>query len=228
MRYIYCHPLFDERKCGHRFSYQLSKTFEKNFLNLERFDYCGTGESCGKFSDITMDSLQNDLQAKIANDNVCLIGTRFGATVIIDCCCREELPVRKVVLIEPIINGPHYIEYLFKKQHLKDVMTGNNSAILPEDDFCNIEGYKTSKKFVDEIKQINFVEIKGCMEVDTVNIVQISVFPRIKVEYDLFSTQLRKNGIKNSIDIFNLPIFWERMPIADYSVLTGKIVEWCV
>ena len=64
MRYIYCHPLFDERKCAHRFSYRLAKAFERKALKLERFDYRGTGEAAGRFSDITMASLQNDLKEK--------------------------------------------------------------------------------------------------------------------------------------------------------------------
>ena len=132
MRYIYCHPLFDERKCAHRFSYQLAKAFEKNYLELERFDYHGTGEADGEFYNVTMNSLSADIQAIVDGDRVCLIGTRFGATIALDCCCRNESAVRTLVLIEPVVNGHGYAEYLFRKQHLKDMMTGNGSESARE------------------------------------------------------------------------------------------------
>ena len=105
MRYIYCHPLFDERKCAHRFSYQLSKAFEKKDMKLERFDYRGTGEAKGRFSDVTIESLRKDLKQKASNDDVCLIGTRFGGTVVFDYCCTNKSGVETTVLIEPVING---------------------------------------------------------------------------------------------------------------------------
>ena len=61
MRYIYCHPLFDERKCSHRFSYHLQKHFERNNLVLERFDYTGTGESQADFAEVTFSTLLEDI-----------------------------------------------------------------------------------------------------------------------------------------------------------------------
>ena len=103
MRYIYCHPLFDERKCAHRFSYQLAKTFEENNLQLERFDYRGTGEGDGRFCDVTMDSLRVDIQTTINRDRVCLIGTRFGAAIVFDFCCQNGSAVHTLILIEPVV-----------------------------------------------------------------------------------------------------------------------------
>ena len=228
MRYIYCHPLFDERKCAHRFSYKLAKTFEKNNLQLDRLDYRGTGEAEGEFSDVTMDSLRVDFKAIINGDHVCLIGTRLGAAVAFDLCCQSESSVQTLILIEPVVNGQSYAEYLFRKQHLKNMMTGNSSEFAKENDFCNLEGYKTNSTFVEQIKQIKLVEMTGKIKMGTiVHIVQISAFSRINPEYDLLTKHLKANGIVASVDPFNLPVFWERIPDGDYSVVTEKIVEWC-
>ncbi len=225
MRYIYCHPLFDERKCAHRFSYQLSKSFERNDLQLERFDYHGTGESDGKFCDVTMDSLRADVLAKIKSDSICLIGTRLGASVAFDLCRRRESSVHALVLIEPVVNGQSYAEYLFRKQHLKDMMTGNGSESVEKNRFFNLEGYKTDNELIGQIRQIHLDT--GRIKAGGVFLVQISASSRINSEYHLLAEQLQKNRIKASVEIFNLPVFWERVPDADYSALTEKIVEWC-
>ena len=228
MRYIYCHPLFDERKCAHRFSYQLSCAFEGESLRLERFDYQGTGEADGQFFEVTAESLRNDLKKKAGDDLVCLIGTRFGAAVVYDYCCTGKSHVETAVLIEPVVYGKRYTEYLFRKQHLKDVMTGNASELLPEEGFYNLEGYKTSSKFIEQIMQIQLTETAESVKIgNAVSIVQISASSKVNTEYALLAERLKKSGIEASVKIFNMPVFWERIPDTDYSVLTEKIAEWC-
>lgn len=228
MRYIYCHPLFDERKCAHRFSYQLAKTFERNDLQLERFDYRGTGEADGAFCDVTMDSLRSDLKTIINSDRVCLIGTRLGAAVAFDFCCSSESTVHALILIEPVISGQNYTEYLFRKQYLKDMMTGNGSEFAGNDGFCNLEGYKTNSKFVEQIKQIQLAQTSEKIKSGTiVHIVQISASSRINAEYTLLTEHLKRKDMPASVEAFNLPVFWERIPDSDYSIITKKIVEWC-
>ncbi len=227
MRYIYCHPLFDERKCAHRFSYQLSRAFEKDNLQLERFDYHGTGESDGEFYDVTMDSLRNDLQRIVGGDRVCLIGTRFGATIAFDFCCQSESDVHALILIEPVVNGQSYAEYLFRKQRLKDMMTGNASESAYQDGFCNLEGYKTNNIFIEQIGQLHLNEAANRIKVDAVFLIQISASSRINSEYDLLAEHLKKNGMRTCVEVFNLPVFWERIPDGVYSIVTEKIVEWC-
>ncbi|MHC4737927.1 MAG: serine aminopeptidase domain-containing protein [Planctomycetota bacterium] len=227
MRYVYCHPLFDERKCAHRFSFQLNKAFEKNNLQLKRFDYRGTGESGGRFCDVTMDSLRNDLDAVINSDRFCLIGTRFGAAVAFDFCHRSDSAVHALILIEPVVNGQNYAEYLFRKQHLKDMMTGNGSESAHEDGFFNLEGYKTSNKFIEQIRQFHLNKVTDRIKVEAVFIIQISASSRINAEYDLLAGHLKESGISACVEVFNLPVFWERIPDDDYTAISEKIVEWC-
>jgi hypothetical protein len=205
----------------------MRKAFEKNGLLLEQFDYHGTGEAEGQFCDVTMDSLRNDLHQIIGNEKVCLIGTRLGAAVAFDFCRQEQPIVQTLILIEPIINGPSYTEYLFKKQHLKDILTGNCSRFANRDGFFNLEGYKTSNAFLEQIKNLHFNEIVNRIKADAVFILQISFSSGINAEYDHLVEGLKKNGIPTSIEVFNLPVFWERIPESDYSAAIEKIVEWC-
>ena len=112
--------MFDERKCAHRFSYCLKSAFEQAGLTLERFDYRGTGEAAGEFADVSMDSIREDMSDHLENDRVCLIGLRFGATIAYEYAARFPAIVHKLVLIEPIINGSDYVDYLKRKQHSND------------------------------------------------------------------------------------------------------------
>jgi hypothetical protein len=205
----------------------LAKTFEKNNLQLERFDYQGTGEAQGKFCDVTMDSLRGDLQEMIGGDRACIIGTRFGATVAFDLCCRSTVNVDKLVLIEPVINGRSFAEYLFRKQHLKDMMTGNGSNLSQEDGFINLEGFKTSVLFLEQIRRINLFEMQSRIKVKSVLLMQISASGKVCSEYGLFAGDFWKNGTSACVDVFNLPAFWERIPDGDYIAANERILEWC-
>lgn len=229
MRYIYCHPLFDERKCAHRFSYQLSCAFKKNNLKLERFDYQGTGEAAGKFCDITTDTLRADLKKIINNDHACIIAARLAAAIAFDFCSQNKSNIQTLILIEPIINGQTYTEYLRRKQHLKDIMTGNSSEFSQEKNFQNLEGYKTSNAFIEQIKQIQLIKTAEKIKASVkIHFVQISTSSRINAEYKLLTKHLKKNGIQARTETFNLPPFWERIPDTNYSPLTEKIAEWCL
>lgn len=226
MRYIYCHPLFDERKCGHRFSYQLSEVFKKNDLELERFDYSGTGEAKGEFSNVTFDSLINDLRMMAGDSRSCLIGTRLGASVALEYCRLNEANVHCLVLIEPVVNGQRYVDYLLRKQHLKDMMTGNRNKSLEEYGYINIEGYKTNIRFIDQIKPLKLLKAKN-IKADKILIAQVTSSRNVCREYKTLAENNKNRGLVVLTKTFDVPIFWERIPETDYCNLNRKIMEFC-
>ena len=229
MRYVYCHPLFDERKCAHRFSFQLKGAFEAAALTLERFDYRGTGEGEGEFADVSLQSLREDVARHIDGDPVCLIGLRFGATLAFDYCTQALAPVGTLVLLEPVIDGAQYVDYLRRKQRIKNVMThGQSLAELADDDYENMEGYKTSVRFVEQIENCNLTEAaeRYAMK-NSVYIVQISNGSKVCPELVRFADRLRASARRVLVENVRTPLFWERIPPADYSQLTQKVVGWC-
>ena len=62
IRYIFLNSLFDERKCSHRFSYELKCSFKESGKQLERPDYFGTGEASGEFCQLDMETLKADVK----------------------------------------------------------------------------------------------------------------------------------------------------------------------
>ena len=97
-------------------NYQLKNTFLTAGLTLERFDYRGTEEAAGEFKDISLETLRQDILQQVNGDKICLVGLRFGANLALDYCVRNPGAVRKLVLLEPIVNGAQYIDYLYRKQ----------------------------------------------------------------------------------------------------------------
>ena len=228
MRYIYCHPLFDERKCAHRFSFQLKEAFKADDLTLERFDYRGTGEAEGEFADVSLSSLREDVAQYTRCQETCLVGVRFGASLALDYCTRDLGAVRNLVLLEPIINGAEYIDYLYRKQRVKDLMTGKVSAKLRDKGYENLEGYKTSINFIKQVKNFSLVTTaKDCSANNSVSIVQISNRSKINPQISGLAKLLENSTRQVVVENVKLPIFWERIPDTDYAELTRKVSGWC-
>lgn len=228
MRYVYCHPLFDERKCAHRFSYQLKYTFEAAGLRLERFDYRGAGEAPGDFSDISLDSLRADTAQHVRGEQVCLIGLRFGASLALDYCAGGGTGAQTLVLVEPVVDGAGYVDYLRRRQHIKDVLTGEAPYALQEEGYENIEGYKTRRKFLQEMGRFNLMKEAQARAPDNrVFIVQVSNGSKVGPEIARLAQLLQGSVKKISVENVKLPVFWERIPSTDYSKLTAKILRWC-
>lgn len=157
MLWIYCHPLFDERKFAHRFAYRLSQEFAKQNSNLHRFDYTGTGDDPGSFSKVTWSSLKNNLKNQCkTNTPINLIGLRLGATLALNFSLNNPERVKKLICMEPILDGSGYIDHLFRKQHIKTLLTRpKNKEQKTEQNYINIEGFKTNPALIQSLKSIN-------------------------------------------------------------------------
>lgn len=223
MKALYFHPLFDEHKCSYRFSYCLSEALKLNGISLERSDYNGTGDSLHRFCDITLDTLRNDMDSLITGSVDILIGLRFGASLIYDYISRNKLTDCRVILIEPIFTGSQYIDYLLRKQRLKDLLTKIPQGYLQEDDYVNLAGYKTGKIFVSQLESFsmnidNFID--GC---------------RVYFIFTQRQSFGSKDGLVSKIESSKtinaehvpLPDIWERIPVMDYTPLIERIVDCC-
>lgn len=210
MRYVYCHGLFDERKCGHRFSYELAKKMAEFGLFLERFDYKGTGEAKGEFCDITVEKMTDDLANFVNGERCVLIGVRVGAVVAVRLAMREEHLVEKIILVEPVMNGKAYLEHILRKQQIKDAMTGNE-RIADDKGYENIEGYKANRKLLEQLAEIDIRGDIGNLETNKKIITS------------------DKNLVLGNCEIIKVKrlAFWERIGHADYGKLIEIIKDFC-
>jgi len=227
MRYVYCHPIFDERKCAHRFWYQLRTRFAAAGVVLESFDYRGTAEAEGQFSQLSLSSLRDDTAEYLARDRACLIGVRFGGSLALDYCATNADCIEKLILIEPIVDGAAYVEYLRRKQKIKDMMTGS-TCNLDERDFENIEGYKTSTGFIEQLEGFCLCDSVQAGPVSCcVYLLQAKNGSSLDSELQRLYSTLKNSGHRVVLEKIAMPIFWERIGSADFSGLTERILRYC-
>ncbi len=228
IRYVYPHPLFDERKCAYRFCYLLSEAFFLAGLVLERFDYHGTGEAPGDFSEVSIGSLREDVTEYIGGDNVCLIGTRFGGGLCLDYYLGNPCNVKRIVLISPIVDGSAYVNYLRRKQQIKDLMTGPVNAPSVKAAYENIEGYKTSSRFIDELVGFNPLSLTERFTSSAkAYIIHIQNQTTDVKERDGLLAFLGSSSGETVVIDKKMPSFWERICFSDYTSLTETVLGCC-
>lgn len=224
MKALYFHPLFDEHKCSYRFSYCLSETLKRQGISLERPDYNGTGDSLHRFCDITLDTIRKDMDSLITGGVDILIGLRFGASLIYDYICRNKLRDCRVIIIEPIFTGSQYVDYLLRKQQLKDLLTKIPQGYLQEDHYINLEGYKVRSDFINQLQLFSIVDRSDLFDGCLVHFIftQRQSFG----SKDGFVSMVESSKTINAEHV-PFPDIWERIPVMDYTPLIERIVDCC-
>jgi pimeloyl-ACP methyl ester carboxylesterase len=222
---VYFHPLFDEQKCSYRFSYCLSEAMMQQNFVLERPDYRGTGDSSQPFCDVTLETLRQDMVSLISKGADVLIGLRFGASLIFDYASRTQSNCNRMILIEPIFDGHQYIEYLLRKQRLKDHLSKLPDNVYQEETYINLEGYKTRRHFVDQIRSFKLT-VQDEMSLKGHQILLLLMHTRLSAAEKKLISQLKQH---NHIDVASVsfPDIWERIPMMDYSSLIETVIGWC-
>lgn len=210
VRYIFLHSLFDERKCAQRFSFELKCVFENMDKTLERPDYYGTGEGEGDFCEVDLNSLRKDIEQFCSYGNCVLIGLRFGATLILDYLKCSPKNISGLILINPVCNLNEYVEYLQRKQRIKDIMTGSKGNGQKEGRYVNIEGYKTQKGFLEQLEGYGQINFNGVLQVP-VSVISNGYCDEMEIE------------AKNKV--LKYAPFWERIPMQNHNQLIDAIIE---
>lgn len=103
--YIRCFSIFNE----------LTKQFNEKGVDVFRFDYVGTGNSSGDFSDLSIKSSLKDIEQAITAfkeisgcERICLVGVRMGASLSMLSLLQKD--VDQLVLWSPVSNGKEYLD----------------------------------------------------------------------------------------------------------------------
>jgi alpha/beta superfamily hydrolase len=114
---VFCQPLAHEFYNAHRSSGQLSSALAAGGLAVLRFDYYGTGDSPGDWTEASVARWLDDIgcaadeMRRRGCGRLCLAGLRFGATLAA-LFSAERGPVDALVLLEPVANGKNYLREL--------------------------------------------------------------------------------------------------------------------
>lgn len=166
---VLCPPIGTELLRSYRAFRQLATNLSKQGYDVIRFDYYGTGDSSGDCLEGSLEQWRADIKTAIEElkdasgaDSVSLVGLRLGATLAADVAKQE--PTSRLVLWEPVIDGPAYIEdrietdleYETEINHAEELKQ-NLEADAP----IGIMGFAWSPKFRKELAEISLENFSG-------------------------------------------------------------------
>lgn len=115
---VLCYPWGRECLNAHATYRHLARLLCAEGLHVLRFDYFGTGDSAGDFTEASQDQWLADIDTAIEElkqlaqiSHVDLVGMRYGATLAAT-TARVRADVNRLVLWDPIVDGQAYLTEL--------------------------------------------------------------------------------------------------------------------
>lgn len=146
---VFLNPLDNEAANSIRLYVRVARELARSGCLCLRFDYSGTGNSSGTFSEITLASLVEDVKAVSAMAlslqpalPLWLIGGRFGATLA--CLAADsQMQLEGLVLWDPIFDMAREfrVQYLNKTLLNNKLMGGNGKNRRSFDDIAQAAGF---------------------------------------------------------------------------------------
>ncbi|HEU4733454.1 MAG TPA: hypothetical protein VFT22_36425 [Kofleriaceae bacterium] len=114
-----CNPFGEEASRAHRTYRVLATQLERAGYASLRFDYSSTGDSLGDSADATIDAWIQDiltageqLLARSGATRIAIVGLRLGAALAMLASARGDLPLRHLLLWDPVVDGAAYVREL--------------------------------------------------------------------------------------------------------------------
>ena len=140
------------------------------------FDYYGTGDSEGDFSDATWDIWVSDVISLVtwlaskANERVSLLAIRMGALLVRSVLDATSTMLDKLVLWQPVINGDVMLNQFYRLKMAADLSSTGNERLTPKEiksmlsngDSVEIAGYLLNPDLVNpmsmqRLEQLNTI-----------------------------------------------------------------------
>jgi len=126
---ILCYPWGAEYLYAHRTLRELALKLSPMGFHTLRFDYYGTDDSGGEPTDTDLAGCEADLETAIAElmeitgfAKVTVIGLRLGASVAARVALRLSSVIDAVVLWDPIVFGPEYLNSLSVPSNTRSIL----------------------------------------------------------------------------------------------------------
>ncbi len=120
---VLCYPFGPEYLRSHRALRELASELAATGHHALRFDYLGCGDSSGATEEGDVEQWLDDIARSVeelreasGRPRVSVLGLRFGATLAALAACRNP-QVDRLVLWDPIVNGPAYLDELDRRNH---------------------------------------------------------------------------------------------------------------
>lgn len=238
---VLCAPFAEEKKGAHRILVDLARALCRAGMPVLRFDYRGTGDSEGDFTDFTLAGALADIQQATAflrsqgGTEIGLLGLRLGATL------AAQGDATWLALWEPIESGRRYLQMNLRQQRIRAMMTaaegeqaktrlGSAPAVgekpsfsLPEagDDF---DGYWLTPELQAELNALSFPRPVAGKAPARVLAVSVNAAGRVAPEAERLQTAFTAAGADATSQAVAAEPFWslqDPAPLPDLVQLTA-------
>lgn len=120
---VLCAPMGQEQIRSHRAYLQIAMQLAEAGFQVLRFDLSGAGDSALDFGESGLPEWREDLGRALEElvegtgvDRLCVVGVRLGASLAL-LCTAERRDVDTLVLWNPVISGPAYVDDIVAQHH---------------------------------------------------------------------------------------------------------------
>lgn len=118
--FVFCHPFGEEKLWAHRVFVSFARQLASGGHPVLRFDYMGSGDSDGSFSQSSMTTALSDVRRAMDEvrrrtkvERVNLLGLRLGASIA-SLVAEATADIDRLVLWAPIVDGSRYLQELLR------------------------------------------------------------------------------------------------------------------
>jgi exosortase A-associated hydrolase 2 len=171
--WVFCHPFIEEKLWAHRVYVSFARILAARGAWVLRFDMMGNGDSEGRFSETSVDTMLGDIECAVdqlsrlsgIEKNIGLLGLRLGATLA--ALTAERRPhIGKLVLWDPIVDGAKYMQELLRinlttqSAVYKEIRYNRETLVrmMREGSTVNIDGYELAYPCYEQVATINLKE----------------------------------------------------------------------
>ena len=221
------HPMGEEKKFAHRVLVQAAWRLANAGLTVLRFDLGGSGDSFGRFRDMTLSAWRRQvvsaaelLVRETGSAALMLLGLRLGASLC--WMARNEVPgAEALTLWEPVLSGKQYVESLWQRKLVREMLTGGRSRTtleasrreLARTGFMDLDGWDVGAGLVDELTAMDLAASVLPPFPARALAVQIGFNAKVSAALETFAANVRAGGgAVETVGLRERPI-WDRIDI---------------
>ncbi|HEY6926440.1 MAG TPA: alpha/beta fold hydrolase [Steroidobacteraceae bacterium] len=161
---VLCNPFGNEAICAHRSIRHLAERSARRGISTLRFDYEGTGDSCGDATDpnrvdqwiADIRAAADELRRSTGVDRICFAGIRLGA-LLATLAARDYVQRAGLIAIAPVVSGKAYVRELRllrrSIESKRNIERNDQAGILESAGFVLSESTQAALTAIDLLKQ---------------------------------------------------------------------------
>lgn len=233
--FIFCPPFAEEKNKSQRVLVETARALAGLGVDVLRLDYCGTGDSQGNLTDVSIDNWKENIITAIdfCRDNgakrIGLLGLRLGSLLAATVADRYS-GIEWLVHLTPVIDSKKYLNNVLRSKLIKEMLTKGRidsrekiegNAQSPMD----YDGFLISPRLYSELQNLQlpgrFLHSGG-----KVLIVHASLNPKIGADTLSLADKYQNSGTDITLQSVHAEPFWNVHGIPSFEKIVRCITDW--